>query len=112
MARAMEMRPALKATVMRWMSCAVVRMVATAGSSAACRCTASAPHHAALQASVVVVRRASPLQRGRWPTTGNGGIDRGASRFPVRRVMRGRLSGPGLAATAAGPPTTEASPGC
>ena len=29
------------------MSWAVVRMVATAGSSAACRCTASAPHHAA-----------------------------------------------------------------
>ena len=39
----------LKATVMRWMSCAVVRMVATAGSSAAWRCTASAPHRAALR---------------------------------------------------------------
>ena len=34
---------------MRWMSWAVVRMVAPAGSPAAWRCTASAPHHAALR---------------------------------------------------------------
>ena len=59
---AVEMRLELKATVMR--SWALVRMVATAGSSAACRCTASAPHRAPLRAGVVVVGRAGPLRRG------------------------------------------------
>ncbi len=44
--------------------CAVVRMAATAGSSGACRCTASGAAPRRPSAVVVVVRRAGPLQRG------------------------------------------------
>ena len=67
-----EMRPELKAAVLRWMSCAVVRMVATAGSSAACRCTASAaPHRAGLRRLRGRRQAGRPAAtRHRWPTTG------------------------------------------
>ena len=63
-------------------------------------------------AGVIVVRQAGRLPRGAGGRPrATAGINCGASRFPVRRVMRGRLSARGRAATAAGPPATGASPG-
>ena len=104
-----EMRPELKAAVLRWMSCAVVRMVATAGSSAACRCTASAvPHRAGLRPAWS--SSGGPGRCHAAPVGDHGqtaGINCRASRFPVRRVMRGRLCARGRAATAAGPPALD-----
>ena len=105
---AVEMRPALKATVMRWLSCAVVRYrrfggvvrgVSTHGVGAAPRRPSAG----------VVVRRAGPLQRGA------GGRPRAAvgraSRFPVRDVTARPPFRAGRAATGAGPPATGTSPG-
>ena len=63
-------------------------------------------------AGVVVVGRAGPLARGAGGRPrATVGVNCRASRFPVRGVMRGRLSGRGLDATAGGPPATGASPG-
>ncbi len=101
---AVEMRPALKATVMRvdvlgarqdGRDGGVVRGVPVHGVGAAPRRPS---------AGVVVVWRAGPLQ-----PRATVGINGRASRFPVRGVMRG--SARGRAATAAVPPATGASPG-
>ena len=102
-----RMRPALKATVMRWMSRAVVRMVAPSGPSrgvpvhgvgAAPRCPST---------GVVVLGRAGPLERGTGgrPRT-TAGIDCGASRFPVKA----RHARPPFRARASSPPPPSGRP--